>query len=318
MIGPMNRRDMLKKTGGAAIGIAASVTPATAKAQRQTKSEPFIYGLNTSTIRGHKLPLTEVIDITAKAGFRAIEPWMDEINGHVQKGGSLKDVRKQLADHGLAVVSVSAIGFFDWIVDDDARRKKALEQAKRDMDLVQQIGGTGLAAPASGATDRSDINLDLAAERYRTLCELGDQFGVAPQVEVWGFSKTLQRLAPAVYIAIESGHPKACVLADVYHLYKGGSSFDTVKLLSGVAMHNFHLNDYPADPPRDKIGDADRVYPGDGIAPLTQLFRDLRDVGFKGALSVELFNREYYKQDALKVAKTAYEKSRAAVKKAFA
>jgi 2-keto-myo-inositol isomerase len=316
MIGPMNRRDMLKKTGGAAIGIAASVTPATAKAQRQTKSEPFIYGLNTSTIRGHKLPLTEVIDITAKAGFRAIEPWMDEINGHVQKGGSLKDVRKQLADHGLAVVS--AIGFFDWIVDDDARRKKALEQAKRDMDLVQQIGGTGLAAPASGATDRSDINLDLAAERYRTLCELGDQFGVAPQVEVWGFSKTLQRLAPAVYIAIESGHPKACVLADVYHLYKGGSSFDTVKLLSGVAMHNFHLNDYPADPPRDKIGDADRVYPGDGIAPLTQLFRDLRDVGFKGALSVELFNREYYKQDALKVAKTAYEKSRAAVKKAFA
>jgi 2-keto-myo-inositol isomerase len=316
MTGPMNRRDMLKKTGGAAIGIAASVTPAAAKAQRLTKNEPFVYGLNTSTLRGHKLPLTEVVDITAKAGFRAIEPWMDEINTHVQKGGSLKDLRKQLADRGLAVVS--AIGFFDWIVDDDARRKKALEQAKRDMELVQQIGGTGIAAPASGATDRTDINLDRAAERYRTLCELGDQFGVAPQVEVWGFSKTLQRLAPAVYIAIESGHPKACVLADVYHLYKGGSSFDTVKLLSGVAMHNFHLNDYPADPPRDKIGDADRVYPGDGIAPLTQLFRDLRDVGFKGALSVELFNREYYKQDALRVAKTAFEKSRAAVKKAFA
>jgi hypothetical protein len=33
---------------------------------------------------------------------------------------------------------------------------------------------------------------------------------------------------------------------------------------------------------------------------------------------VELFNREYWKQDALTVARTSVEKMRAAVKKAFA
>ena len=41
------------------------------------------------------------------------------------------------------------------------------------------------------------------------------------------------------------------------------------------------------------IADADRVYPGDGVAPIKQILRDLRAIGFRGMLSLELFNREY-------------------------
>jgi sugar phosphate isomerase/epimerase len=141
---------------------------------------------------------------------------------------------------------------------------------------------------------------------------------VVPQVEVWGFSKSLSRLGETALVAIESGHPQACVLADVYHLYKGGSGFTGLKLLSGAALHVFHMNDYPAAPPRAKISDAERVYPGDGIAPLTQVLRDLYRLGFRGALSLELFNRGYWKQDALVVARTGLKKMRALVEKALA
>jgi 2-keto-myo-inositol isomerase len=112
-------------------------------------------------------------------------------------------------------------------------------------------------------------------------------------------------------VAIECGHPKACVLADVYHLHKGGSGFSGVHLLSASAMQVFHLNDYPAQPPRERITDADRVYPGDGVAPLAALFRDLRRVGFRGVISLELFNRGYWKQDALTVARTGLQKLQA-------
>jgi sugar phosphate isomerase/epimerase len=105
------------------------------------------------------------------------------------------------------------------------------------------------------------------------------------------------------------------LLLDVYHLYKGGSGFTGLKLLGGAGMHVFHVNDYPAEPPRDKISDAERVYPGDGVAPLGQIFRDLRDAGFRGMLSLELFNRTYWKQDPLTVARTGLEKTRAAVRK---
>ena len=119
------------------------------------------------------------------------------------------------------------------------------------------------------------------AERYRALLELGDQIGVVPQVEVWGFSRTLGRLGEAALVAMEAAHPKACILPDVYHLHRGGSGLGGIKLLSPRAIHVFHFNDYPADPPREKLTDADRVYPGDGAAPLKALLRDLSAGGFR-------------------------------------
>jgi sugar phosphate isomerase/epimerase len=266
----------------------------------------FRYCFNTSTIRGQKLTLAEEIDIAAQAGYHAIEPWIGEIEAHVQGGGSLADLKKRIEGHGLTVES--AIGFAEWAVDDDARRAKGLEQARRDMDLVQQIGGTRIAAPPAGATDVPGIDYLKVAERYHALLTLGDHIGIVPQVEVWGFSKTLQRLGQAVLVAIESNHPKACVLADPYHLYKGGSDFTGLKLLGAASMHVFHMNDYPATPPRQSIRDSDRVYPGDGIAPLADVIRTLREINFNGYLSIELFNQTYWQQDPLEVARTALKK----------
>ncbi len=80
-------------------------------------------------------------------------------------------------------------------------------------------------------------------------------------------------------------------------------------------MHVFHINDYPATPERAEITDAHRVFPGDGVAPLDALFRTLRDTGFRGMLSLELFNREYWNQDALYVARAGFEKTREAVQR---
>src|SRR5207302_11483006 len=121
-----------------------------------------------------------------------------------------------------------------------------------------------------------------AAERYRALLDLGVSMGVIPQLEVWGFSATLSKLGETLLVATESRHPRACVLLDVYHLYKGGSEFAGLRLLSGAAINCFHMNDYPAPPPRETITDAHRVYPGDGAAPLTSMLRDLSATGFCG------------------------------------
>jgi 2-keto-myo-inositol isomerase len=313
----MGRRAFLAQTGAAVgMGVAAGMTASSSEAApRGAKSEPFRYCLNTSTIRGQGLSLVEKIDIAAKAGYQGIEPWIEEIDRHVQGGGSLKDLRKRIADHGLSVES--GIGFPEWIVDDDGRRAKGMEEARRCMELMREIGGAQLAAPAAGATEQADLDLLKAAERYRALLELGEQFGIVPLVEVWGFSKTLGRLGEATLVAIESNHPKARILPDIYHLYRGGSDFNGLRLLGSEAIPLFHVNDYPANPPRAQITDADRVYPGDGTAPLTTIFQTLKQIGFRGALSLELFNKEYWKQDALTVARTGLEKTRAAVRKSL-
>jgi 2-keto-myo-inositol isomerase len=307
---PLTRREWLTRIPTTAtVGALA----ATATAADKAKDEPFVYCLNTSTISGQKKSLAEEIDIAARAGYGAIEPWVRELEQHVKDGGSLKDAAKRARDAGLVVPDV--IGFFEWVVDDDARRKKGLEEAKRCMDLAQQVGSARIAAPPFGAHDKGTrVDPFAAADRYRALLEVGDKIGVVPQVELWGFSKTLGRLGETALVAVEAAHPKACVLADVYHLHKGGSEFAGLKLLSPAALQVVHMNDYPADPPREKITDADRIYPGDGVAPLKAMLRDLRAQGFRGVLSLELFNRDYWKQDALEVARTGLEKMRAVVK----
>jgi sugar phosphate isomerase/epimerase len=306
MNGEWTRRAWLASAAG---GLA--LTTAAAQEKDQKADEPFRYGLNTATLMGQKLSIVEEVEIASRAGYQAIEPWVRELDQYVKSGGNLKDLGKRLSDRGLRVES--AIDFFEWIVDDDAKRKAGLENARRGMDMVRQIGGTRIAAPPAGATNRTDLPLLTVAHRYRALLDVGAEIGVVPQVEVWGFSKTLNRLGDAAYVAIESGHEKACILADVYHLYKGGSGFGGVHLLGGESMHVLHMNDYPAEPPRATISDEHRVYPGEGVAPLKTLLRDLRRIGFRGVLSLELFNREYWKRDALAVARTGLEKMRAVV-----
>src|SRR5262245_55869010 len=189
------RRDLLCSVPAVACALATST------ANAQTSNGPFLYCLNTSTISGQKVPVAEEVDIAAKAGYQAFEPWTRELEAHVQAGGSLKDLGKRIQDKGMIVPS--AIGFAEWIVDDDDRRRKGLEQAKRDMDMVQQIGGTRIAAPPVGATQQKDMNLMRAAERYRALVDVGEKIGVIPQVEVWGFSTTLGRLGETALVAIE-------------------------------------------------------------------------------------------------------------------
>jgi sugar phosphate isomerase/epimerase len=309
----LSRRELLG-AAGAAIGagwVAGSSSPARGEAPARTAAEPFGYCLNTSTIRGQALGIVREVEIAAEAGYHAIEPWMNTLDKYVKEGGSLKDLGKRISDLGLTVES--AIGFAQWIVNDDEARKQGLEQAQRDMDTLVQIGGKRLAAPPVGAHDKPGPDLLTAAARYRALLELGDKMGIVPQAEVWGFSKTLSRLGETLFVAVESGHPRACVLPDIYHIYKGGSDFTGLGLLGPSAIHVFHVNDYPATPERATITDADRVYPGDGVAPIKSILQNLQRIGFRGMLSLELFNRDYWKQDALTVAKTGLQKMRAAV-----
>ncbi|MFV1965140.1 MAG: sugar phosphate isomerase/epimerase family protein, partial [Pirellulaceae bacterium] len=267
------------------------------------------------TIRGQKLGIVGEIEVTAQAGYDGIEPWMRDLHKYVEEGNSLKDLRKRIDDSGLAVEG--AIGFLAWAVDDEARRAKAMEDFKRDMNLLAQLGANRIAAPPAGINRTPGVDLNRIAERYRTVLELGREMGVLPQLEIWGTAQTLGHVSEAAYVAIQTQHPDACLLLDAYHLFRGGSGFGGLTLLSGAAMHVFHINDYPSDPPREEMNDSHRIYPGDGIAPMDDLLGTLYKTGFRGALSLEVFNRSYWEQDALTVARTGIAKIDAAVKKAL-
>jgi len=305
------RRQLLIGTGAGLGAAAVGVSPAVA-AWPDKADHGFGYALNIGTIRGQKLGLVEQIEVAARTGYDGIEPWTGDINKYAQSGGSLKDVGKRCKDLGLKVIS--AIGFARWLANDDAARAKGMEDLARDMDGLAQIGGTHIAAPPAGANrPGTTLDLDAAAERYHAICELGRKTGVIPQIEVWGPSANLSHGAEALYVAAKSGHPDACVLLDTYHMYKGGTPVSVLKLLGRTAMHAFHINDYPADPPRETIRDSHRVMPGDGVAPNKQILAHLAANHCRVYLSLELFSKTYWEMPAMEAAKIGLDKMKKCV-----
>ena len=300
---PISRRNLLF-AGGAAAMASFTGSIAAAETSRRTPMRPC---LNFGTLNNFNLPLTEEIDIAAKAGYKGVEPWISKVQRHVEEGGKLTDIKKRISDHGLSVEGL--VAFFSWAVDDDARRAAGIEQMKKEMDLAQQIGAECIAATASGITNTRIDDLRTLGDRYRTILEIGDGMGVRPILEIWGAVRSLNSLSDAIAIAVWSAHPKAGLLLDVYHMYRGGTPFEGLALLNGKAIAMFHVNDYPADPPRERAQDRDRIYCGDGIAPLPMIFKTLREIGYEGALSFEVFNPTYREtNDPLLVAKTGLEK----------
>lgn len=307
----LSRRQTLAALGALPLGQATS-SLLTAQPVSKPTAAPFTLCMNMSTIRGHKLGFAGELETAAKAGFRSVEVWVGTLQEFL-KTGTPAEARRRLADLGITVEN--AIGFAPWIIDDAAARQKGLDQMKQEMDQLAAIGCRRVAAPPVGAqnTDAPLIDLHRVAERYHALLDLGQQTGVVPQLELWGFSKNLNRLSDVLFVAAEANHPSARLLLDVYHLYKGGSGITALPLVGKPAIEVFHVNDYPATLTPAQITDADRVYPGDGVAPIRETLKLIQNPDRPVVLSLEVFNKNYYAQPAEQVAKTAYQKMQAMV-----
>src|SRR5439155_2859952 len=77
--------------GAVSTGLAAAASAAPSAAAEPEPAEPFGYCLNTSTVRGQKLPLVEVVELAARAGFQGMEPWVSELDVYVKGGKTLTD-----------------------------------------------------------------------------------------------------------------------------------------------------------------------------------------------------------------------------------
>jgi sugar phosphate isomerase/epimerase len=253
----------------------------------------FLYCLNTSTIR--PTPLLEKIRIAGRLGYQAIEPWNDEITAHIEAGGTLADVTKALADAGLKVVSVIAL--HGWVTAEGDEYARILDDCRRRMDQAAALGSPSIVA----SPPQEVVDLDRAAARFAELLRLGQQAGVRPSMEFLGFVDGVKSVASAWAIAQGSGDPHAAIVADVFHMIRGGGSIDDLLTIPGARLSCFHINDVPGTPDPLTQTDADRVMLGEGVADLPRVIANLRTIGYRGPLSLELFNRELWSQDPAEV-----------------
>lgn len=295
------RRNLLKTFALAPIAVTAA--PLFAQTPERKESS-FKFSLNTSTIRGQKLSLPQLIELCAKTGYDGFEPWMMEIQAYLETGKTVASLKKLASDAG--VEFFDCIGFPTWMAQDEEKSKTGFAQMETEMGILADLGCPRVAAPAIGT--EAPIDLLKAGEKYKKLLELGRKTGVMPQLEFWGAFPSFYHLGQAMAVAAAADDKDAKILADVYHLFRGGSGFEGMKMLDGHAIDIFHMNDFPKEIPRTEQQDKDRVFPGDGGAPMQELADTLKSKGQPIILSLELFNPTYYAMDAEYVVKTGLEK----------
>jgi sugar phosphate isomerase/epimerase len=271
----------------------------------ERKMSDFVYCLNTSTIRPS--PLLEKIAIAGKAGYAAIEPWNDEITAYLEQGGHYSELKRALADSGLKVLSMIAL--HGWITSEGTEQARVLDDCRRRMAQAVELGSPYIVA----SPPQCVVDLNRASDRFKELVEIGAQLGVMPSMEFLGFVDGIKNVGSAWAIAAGTGDPRATVVADVFHMMRGGGSIDDLLTLKGDRVACFHINDLPAEPNPLTQKDEDRVMVGDGIADLPRVIANLRTIGYRGPLSLELFNGLLWAQDPLHVAKTGLERIRALV-----
>ena len=144
----MNSRRQLIKTLALTPLVGALATRAEARSPKQAKTE-FIFSLNTSTVRGQKLSLPQLIELAARAGYLGLEPWMMEIEGYLLGGKSIASLKKLASDAGITFVD--CIGFPTWMAQDEEKSKQGFVQMEKEMGILAELGCTRVAAPAIGA-----------------------------------------------------------------------------------------------------------------------------------------------------------------------
>jgi sugar phosphate isomerase/epimerase len=265
----------------------------------------FVYCLNPSTIQ--PTPLLEKVRVAGAAGYKAIEPWNDEIDEYLAQGGSLRDLDKAIGDAGLKVASVIAL--HGWATSEGDDHPKALDECRRRMDQAAALGSPYIVA----SPPQEAVDLDWITPRFVELLALGEQAGVMPSMEFLGFVDGVNSVAGAWAIAQAARNAKATIVADVFHMIRGGGSVDDLLKVPVHRMANFHINDVPATPDPLTQTDHDRVMIGDGVADLPRVISNLRTIGYRGPLSLELFNKELWAQDPLDVARRGLDRIKALV-----
>jgi len=188
-------------------------------------------------------------------------------------------------------------------------REERLVEARRRIQQAKDLGSPFIvASPPGGQADLAQSGRD-----YAELMRAGREIGIRPAMEFLGFVEHVNNIRTAREIMERSGDSDATIVIDWFHMVRGDGRdtiLEDLRALKAEQIAIVHLDDVPYRKPFGEMKDSDRVYPGDGDIPLAELFAALKDTGYAGPVSLELFNEDLWNEDPYEVTRTGFQKSR--------
>src|SRR5271170_5526407 len=232
--------------------------------------------------------LPEKLDAAATIGFDAVEIFENDL---LTFDGSPADVRRIAADLGIAIVLYQP--FRDFEAMGEPQRTRNLDRAERKFDIMQALG-TDLVLVCSNTLPTAIDDDARAAADLAEMATRAAARGLRVGYEALAWGRHVNRWRHAWKIVQLADHVALGLIVD--------------------SFHTLAVNDDPsgiADVPADKLffvqlAGAPRLtmdalswsrhfrnFPGQGELPVAAFLRDALAAGYRGPLSLEIFNDEF-------------------------
>ncbi|MBI4552922.1 MAG: sugar phosphate isomerase/epimerase [Candidatus Latescibacteria bacterium] len=240
--------------------------------------------------------LEEDLAAAEKAGFEGVEIWASKLNKYLESH-TADDLKALLDRHHLKAASIcpyGLVGFSD--------NRGHIIAVRKAAEVAGTIGCPVLLVcpdvPPAGMDRQAAY--DAMANVACTYADGAEEHGVKIAIEPLGNHPFVPGSNEALEIINRAEHDALGLMIDTFHYYKSGVSMDDIRAIPVEKLLILHVNDCE-NLPRQQLTDKHRLHMGEGVIPLKEMLGIVKEKGYDGYLSVEIFRDAYWQQDPVTV-----------------
>ena len=262
---------------------------------------------NTSSGAGYRAAL----EGWAKAGIKEVELNAALIEAFL-KGDTLDAAKRVLTENGLTPVHATVPGN---LLEPTPDRAGIIETLKKRLEMLAFLGLKKVYTTTNSTQKPVPDQYQRVVENMRTLGDIARGFDMIMSVEFVRTSPYMSTLLTALKVTRQAAHPNFGMMFDFYHFWSSHNRLEDMDQIRNGEIQHVHFQDVP-DIPRETLDNNTRVIPGDGIAPIVPILRKLREKGYNGPLSVELFAPQFRDGNPYEIAREIRQKCEAVMRRA--
>ncbi len=224
----------------------------------------------------------------ARAGFRAVEIFENDLTFF---SGKPRDVRTRAQDLGLDIVALQPMRDFEGMPE--PLRQRNFDRAQRKLDLMEELGAD-LLCICSNVHEDALGDPERSARDLAELADLAAQRGFRIGFEALAWGRHVRDWMQAWDVVRLGDRPNLGVVLDSYHICVRDNPIAPIADLPADKIALVQLADAPAilmDPM--SLSRHHRCFPGQGDYPIDAFLQAAVKAGYRGPLSLEIFNDQF-------------------------
>lgn len=245
--------------------------------------------------------LLDKIGAIAKAGFKGIEIFEQDL---IAYDGSPRDVGAMVRDHGLEIVLFQPFRDFEGLPE--PHRHRAFARAERKFDLMGELGVADVLI-CSSVHPQAMGGIDRMAADFAELGALAAPRGIRVGFEALAWGRHVFDHRDAWEVVRRADHPNIGLILDSFHTLARKIDPDTIRRIPGDKIFFVQLADAPSiEMDLLYLSRHFRNMPGEGDLDVTGFMRAVAATGYRGPVSLEIFNDQFRGGSPRSVAQDGY------------